>query len=84
MDFMTGKNLNHKTMQILYKRIMINKELTIQHGYEQDEIESYLSEFSLSTVEHIGAKEFKERYIQPVNIDLDVVEVERLVLAEVK
>ena len=84
MDFMTGKNLNHKTLQILYKRIMINKELTLQYGYEKDKIEEYLSEFSLSTIEHIGAKEFKERYIQPKNINLDVVEVERFILAKVK
>lgn len=84
MDFMTGKNLDHKTMQVLYKRIMVKEELKLQHGFEQDTIENYLSGFSLSTIEHVGAEEFKERYIQPINIDLDVVEVERLVLVEVK
>lgn len=84
LDFMNGKNLNHKTMELLYKRIIVNQELKLQHGFEQSKIEEYLQKFSISTIEHIGAKEFKERYIQPINIDLDVVEVERLVLAEVK
>ena len=84
MDFMNGKNLNHKTLEMMYKRIRVKGELMLQHGFEQNEIEEYLSKFSIATIEHIGAKEFKERYIQPLNIKMDVAEVERLILAEVK
>ena len=84
MDFMNGKNLNHKTMELLYKRTIVNQELKLQHGFEQNKIEGYLQKFRLSTIEHIGAKELKERYIQPRGLKMDVVEVERMVLAEVK
>ena len=84
MNFMNGKNLNHKTLEKLYKRIRVNQELMLKHGFEQNEIEDYLLKYSISTIEHIGAKELKERYIQSINVDLDVAEVERLVLAEVK
>lgn len=83
MDFMNGKNLNHKTLELLHKRIIVNQELELQHGFEQSEIEEYLQQFSISTIEHIGAKEFKDRYIQPIDLKMDVVEVERLILAEV-
>lgn len=84
MDFMNGKNLNHKTMELMHKRIIVNQELKLQHGFEQSKIEKYLQKFSISTIEHIGAKEFKERYIQPIDLKMDVVEVERIMLAEVK
>ena len=83
-DFMNGKNLHHKTARILHERIMVKKELTLLHGYDQSTIEEYLSRFSLTTLEHLGANKLKERYIKPTNVDLDIVEVERLVLAKVE
>ena len=83
-DFMSGKNLNHKTLEYLHERMIIKQELKLQHCFEQSEIEGYLQDFSISTIEHIGAKEFKERYIQPIGLKMDVVEMERIILAEVK
>ena len=60
------------------------QELKLQHGFEQSKIEEYLQKFSISTIEHIGAKEFKERYIHPKDLKMDVVEMERFILAEIK
>lgn len=84
MDFMNGKNLNHKTLELLHKRMIVKQELKLQHGFEQNEIEEYLSKFSIATIENIGANEFKERYIQPLDLKMDVVEMERIILAEIK
>ena len=83
MDFMNGKNLSHKTLKLLYERIRVKKELILQHGFEQNKIEKYLRNFSISTIEHIGSKELKERYIHPLDLKMDVAEVERFILAEV-
>ena len=80
---MNGKNLSHKTLKLLYERIRVKKELILQHGFEQNEIEKYLRNFSISTIEHIGSKELKERYIHPLDLKMDVAEVERFILAEV-
>ena len=82
-DFMSGKNLNHKTLEFLHRRIIVKKELELKHCFEQSKIEKYLQNFSMSTIEHIGANEFKERYIQPIDLRMDVVEMERFILAEI-
>ena len=84
MDFMNGKNLNHKTLELLHRRMIVKQELKLQHGFEKSEIEEYLKKYSIFTIEHIGAKEFKERYIQTIDLKMDVVEMERIILAEVK
>lgn len=82
-DFMSGNNLNHKTLEFLHRRIIVKKELELKHCFEQSKIEKYLQNFSMSTIEHIGANEFKERYIQPIDLRMDVVEMERFILAEI-
>jgi hypothetical protein len=51
---------------------------------ELDTIVDYLSNFGLTILDHVGPEEFKNRYENLKKIRLDVIEVERLVLAEVK
>jgi len=48
------------------------------------EIGDYLSKYSLSLIEDIGSEEVQERYMKLVNLDLKVLEIERIALAEVK
>jgi hypothetical protein len=48
------------------------------------EIGDYLSKYNLSLIEDIGKEEVLERYMKKVNLGLDVFEIERIALTEVK
>ena len=54
------------------------------HGFNPAEIPEYLSKFNLSVVEDVGSKEFLERYIKPNGRTINVMDIERTVLAAVK
>ena len=54
------------------------------YGLDQAKMANYLSKYNLSLIEDIGSREMKERYMKKVNLGLDVFEMERIVLAEVK
>ena len=82
--FIAGKNIDHKTLKKLHQRIIVNRELEINHGYDQHGIEIYLQQFSMLVKEHIGSRELYQRYIEPSLLDIEVVEVERFVFAELK
>ena len=53
-------------------------------GFDPAGMQDYLSGFSLDLIEDVGCEEYLERYIRPRNRDLNVFEIERTVLAEVK
>lgn len=82
-NFVTGENLESDVMKKMSKAMTKKYKLVIS-GLEPAGIEEYLSKYSLKVLEHIGAKEYKERYADRFNTGLDVCELERMVLTEVK
>ncbi|MDO9517150.1 MAG: hypothetical protein Q7J10_03770, partial [Methanosarcinaceae archaeon] len=54
------------------------------YSLDPAEIGDHISKYSLSLIEDIGSEEVQERYMKLVNLDLKVLEIERLALAEVK
>lgn len=76
-----GKNI-HKGIQTVYNRLV--KKSIIIFGIDPDEITGYLSKHSLSLIEDIGPDEYKERYMIPSGLGLDVNEIERTALARVE
>jgi methyltransferase (TIGR00027 family) len=57
------------------KKIWIN-------GYNPDELASYLSTMNLPVMEDIDRKEFKSRYLDPHHRSMNLLSVERIVLAK--
>lgn len=82
-DLIEGKDLNDATEKNLYKWVVKVFKIWI-YGLDPNEINDYLSKYNLSLIEDIGSKEMKERYMKKVNLGLDVTEIERITLAEVK
>ena len=68
----------------LYKTMLNKKNPLWFCGFDPGEIHEYLSKYSLSLIEDVGHEEFLERYIKPKGRDLTLMEIERIVLAEVK
>ena len=68
----------------LYKTMLNKKNPLWFCGFDPAEMHEYLSKYSLSLIEDVGHEEFLERYIKPKGRDLTLMEIERIVLAEVK
>jgi len=68
----------------LYKTMLNKKNPLWFCGFDPCEMHEYLSKYSLSLIEDVGHEEFLERYIKPKGRDLTLMEIERIVLAEVK
>ncbi|MFC2060149.1 SAM-dependent methyltransferase [Chloroflexota bacterium] len=68
----------------LYKLTLKKKNPLWFCGFEPAEMPEYLSKHSLFIIEDVGHEEYLERYIKPKGRDLTVMEIERMVLAEVK
>jgi len=68
----------------LYKTMLKKKNPLWHCGFEPAEMPGYLSKFPLSLIEDVGHQEFLERYIKPKGRELAVMDIERMVLAEVK
>ncbi len=71
-------------LNILYKTMLKKKNPLWFCGFEPAEMYEYLSKYSLYLIEDVGHEEFLERYMKPRGRDLTVMEIERMVLAEVK
>ena len=82
-SFIDGKEI-HEGTERTYKRFCKKSNPIWIYGLEQTNISSYLSKYSLSLIEDIGSDEVKERYMKLVNLDLEVFNVERIALAEIK
>ena len=56
------------------------------YGLEPNDLDDYLSKYSLSLIEDVGSEELEERYMKLANLDLQVkvFDIERITLAEVK
>lgn len=75
MEMAAGQEEFDDKFQARLKEIWIN-------GYNPDELASYLSTMNLSIMEDIGRKEFKSRYLVPRHRSINLLSVERIVLAE--
>ena len=51
-------------------------------GFKREEIESFLSDFGLKLVDDIGRDYHIEKILKPLNRELEVMNIERIVLAE--
>jgi methyltransferase (TIGR00027 family) len=81
--FLTGERLDNKVLQKV-SRIMTKKYRMVIHGFDPDTIGNHVAKFRLAMRDHVGPEEFKQRYRIKEKMGLDVIEVERLVLAEVE
>ncbi len=52
-------------------------------GLEPTELAQYLAERGLEVVEHVGASDYRERYLNPLGRHMNIFEGERAVLAQV-
>jgi len=77
-----GKDLNNSTKKSLYKWMVKGFKMWI-YGLDPEDINDYLSKYSLSLIEDIGREEVQERYMKLVDLDLKVFEIERIAFAEV-
>lgn len=53
-------------------------------GFDPNAIADRLSKRGLALIEHVGASDFRERYLQPAGRELTLYEHERVVVAEVR
>jgi len=77
-----GKDLNNSTKKSFYKWLVKGFKMFI-YGLDPEDINDYLSKYSLSLIEDIGREEVQERYMKLVDLDLKVFEIERIALAKV-
>jgi len=77
-----GKDLNNSTKKSFYKWLVKGFKMFI-YGLDPEDINDYLSKYSLSLIEDIGREEVQERYMKLVGLDLKVFEIERIALAKV-
>jgi methyltransferase (TIGR00027 family) len=78
-----GKDLNDIAKKGVYKWMVKGFKLWI-YGLDPEDMSDYLSRYNLSLIEDIGSREMKERYMKKADLDLKVLDVERIALAEVK
>lgn len=81
-SFIEGKNI-HKSIKSMYKWMVKGFKMWI-YGLDPAKMHKYLSKYNLSLIEDIGSREMKERYMKKVNLGLDVLDIERIVLAKIK
>ncbi len=81
--FLTGEGLDNKVLQKV-SRLMVKRYKLILHGFDPDTIGNHIAKFGLAMRDHVGPEEFKQRYGIEEKMGLDVIEVERFVLAEVE
>ena len=79
--FIEGKEIPEGT-EGTYKTFCRKNPLWI-FGLDPVELTTYLSKYSLSLIEDIGSDQVKERYLKSGNLDLQVLEIERIALCEV-
>ena len=82
-SFIDGKEIHEGTEGIHKQFCKRNNPLWI-YGLDPADIGNYLSKYSLALIEDIGSGEVKERFMKLVDLDLEVFNIERIALAEVK
>ena len=81
--FIEGKSLKDATEKSMYKWLVKGFKLFI-YGLDPTDMGDYLSKYSLSLIEDIGAEEMNERYMKLIDLGLPIFEIERMALAEIK
>ena len=82
-SFIEGKNI-HDGIKVMYKYMRKKNNPLWVFGLNPTDIGGYLSKYSLSLIEDIGAEEMNERYMKLVDLGLSIFEIERMALAEIK
>jgi methyltransferase (TIGR00027 family) len=82
-SFIEGKNI-HDGIKVMYKYMRKKNNPLWVFGLDPTDIGGYLSKYSLSLIEDIGAEEMNERYMKLVDLGLSIFEIERMALAEIK
>jgi methyltransferase (TIGR00027 family) len=77
-DFIAGKQMYR--LELLHNRVLVKKQLW-QFGFEPEAIGAFLGQHSWQEIEQAGSSEYQERYLEPINRDLLVMEIERAVHA---
>ena len=67
-------------LEALYKQ---TKKIWIS-GMDPSTMEDYLEKFGLKLLQDAGAEYYKEKYLKPLNREMNVMKIERIVFAEVK
>jgi len=78
-DFIDGKQMYG--LSVLYHQTRVRKQLW-QFGWEPEAVRAFLDQYSWKELEQVGSTEYQERYLEPANRSLLVMEVERAVHAE--
>ena len=81
-NFIDGKEI-HEGTEGIYKEFCKKNFMWI-YGIDPVDIGNYLSKYSLFLIEDIGSDEVEDRYMKLVDLDLEVLKIERIALAEVK
>ena len=81
-SFIDGENIQGDN-KILYDKY-VRKSGLFSYGLAPSDIDDFLAKYKLSVIEHIGSDEYLEHYMKPSGLNLDVFDIERMVLAEVK
>lgn len=81
-SFIDGQEI-HKGTQEIYKQFCKKNNPLWMYGLDPADMNNYLSKYSLFLIEDIGSDEVEERYMKRVDLDLAVLKIERIALAEV-
>ncbi len=82
-SFIEGKNI-HDGIKVMYKYMRKKNNPLWIYGLDPSDMGDYLSKYSLSLIEDIGAEEMNESYMKLVDLGLSIFEIERMALAEIK
>jgi methyltransferase (TIGR00027 family) len=66
-----------------WKSFAQSKGVSWVFGIDPGELEQYLSARGFALLDHVGASDYQERYINPLGRHLTIMEIERVALAEV-
>lgn len=82
-SFIEGKDINQSSEGYYRRFCKKNNPLWI-NGLNPADIDNYLSQYSQILIEDIGSDEMRERYMKLVNLNLELLKIERIALSEVK
>ncbi|MGD2247178.1 MAG: SAM-dependent methyltransferase [Candidatus Methanofastidiosia archaeon] len=66
-----------------WKSLMQSEGLSWIFGIDPGELDQYLSARGFTLLDHVGASDYQERYLNPRGRHLNIMEIERVALAEV-
>ncbi|MBN1696744.1 MAG: SAM-dependent methyltransferase [Spirochaetales bacterium] len=82
-DFIEGGRIP-EALNTMYTQMRKKRDPLWIYGLDPVTLRDDISRYSLSLVEDIGSNELRERYMKPAGLDLGVLSIERIALAEVR